>query len=147
MEIYKVNILGASLSIMILFICSLVFAFRLLGYHKAEYWVGFILILMAIPLTFLLINAKQFHRPPIYYIQIGIMIGFLIIELFLDYIYKLEFRKVTWIVVIYLVLFFGGTGGMIGIASQAGRVWMIAAVVLFLIMTTLSLVQRAITGM
>ena len=147
MEMNKVNIRGASLSVMILSICSLVFIFRLLGHQKIEYWLGCILILMTIPLTFLLITAKQFQRPPIYYIQIGIMIAFLIIELFLDYIYKLEFRKVTWITVIYLVLFFGGTGGMIGIATEAGRIWMIAAVVLFLIMTTLAFVQRAITGM
>ena len=147
MEINKVNIFGASLSLIILVICCLIFVFRLMGHQKVEYWLGLILILMVFPLTFLLINAKQFHRPPIYYIQIAIMIAFLILELFLDYIYKLEFRKVPWIVVIYLVFFFGGTGGMIGIASQAGRDWMIAAAALFLIMTILAFVQRAITGM
>ena len=75
------------------------------------------------------------------------MIGFLIIELFLDYIFKFEFRNTTWIIVIYLMFFFGGTGGMIGIASQAGNMWMIVAVILWLLMTTLSFVQRAITGM
>jgi len=147
MDINKVNIIGAGLSLMILIICSLVFIFRLRGKQKVEYWLGWILILMIVPLTYLLITAKQFQRPPIYYIQTGLMIAFLIIELFLDYIYKLEFRKVTWIIVIYLVFFFGGTGGMIGIATLAGRIWMIAAVVLFLIMTTLSLIQRKITGL
>ena len=147
MDINKVNIIGASLSLMILIICSLIFIFRLLGKQKVEYWLGWILILMIVPLTYLLITAKQYQRPPIYYIQTGLMISFLIIELFLDYIYKLEFRKVTWIIVIYLVFFFGGTGGMVGIATLAGRIWMIAAVVLFLIMTTLSLIQRKITGL
>lgn len=147
MDINEVNVIGASLSVMILSICSLVFIFRLLGNQKVEYWLGWILILMIIPLTFLLITAKQFQRPPIYYIQIGLMIAFLIIELFLDYIYELEFRKITWITVIYLILFFGGTGGMIGVATLAGQIWMIAAIVLFLIMLTLSFFQRAITGM
>ena len=147
MEINNLNITGACLSILILIICSLVFIFRLRGNQKVEYWLGLILILMIIPLTFLLITAKQFQRPPIYYIQIGFMIAFLIIELFLDYIYKLEFRKITWITVIYIVIFFSGTGGMIGVATLAGRIWMIAAVVLFFIMTILSLVQRKITGM
>ncbi len=147
MDINKVNIIGAGLSLMILIICSLVFIFRLRGEQKVEYWLGWILILMIVPLTYLLITAKQLQRPPIYYIQTGLMISFLIIELFLDYIYKLEFRKVTWIIVIYLVFFFGGTGGMVGIATLAGRIWMITAVVLFLIMTTLSLIQRKITGL
>lgn len=147
MEINSVNILGACLSIFILSICSLVFIFRLGGNHKVEYLLGWILILMIIPLTFLLITAKQFQRPPIYYIQIGLMIAFLILELFLDYICTLEFRKITWITVIYIIIFFSGTGGMIGVATLAGRIWMIAAVVLFFIMTILSLVQRKITGM
>ena len=147
MEISKANILGSSLSVIILTICSLVFIFRLLGYQKVEYWLGIALILTAIPLTYLLLTANNFQRPTIYYIQIGIMIGFLIIELFLDYVFKLEFRNVTWIIIIYLIFFFGGTGGMIGIASQAGNIWMIVAVILWLIMTTLSFVQRAITGM
>ena len=147
MEINNLNITGACLSILILIICSLVFIFRLRGNQKVEYWLGLILILMIIPLTFLLITAKQFQRSPIYYIQIGLMIAFLIIELFLDYIYKLEFRKITWITVLYIVIFFSGTGGMIGVATLAGRIWMIAAVVLFFIMTILSLVQRKITGM
>jgi hypothetical protein len=147
MEINKINIVGAILSVIILSICCLVFIFRLLGHQKVEYWLGVILILMIIPLTVLLFTSPQYQRPPIYYIQIGIMIAFLIIELFFDYIYMLEFRKLTSITVIYLVFFFGGTGGMIGIATVAGRVWMIAAIVLFLIMTTLAFVQRAITGM
>ena len=47
----------------------------------------------------------------------------------------------------YLVLFFGGTGGMIGVAALAGRIWTLSAAILFLVMTALSLVQRAITGM
>lgn len=147
MEISKVNILGSSLSLIILTTCCIVFIFRLLGYHKVEYWLGIVLILTAIPLTYLLLTANNFQRPTIYYIQIGIMIGFLIIELFLDYIFKFEFRNTTWIIVIYLMFFFGGTGGMIGIASQAGNMWMIVAVILWLLMTTLSFVQRAITGM
>lgn len=147
MEISKVNILGSSLSLIILTTCCIVFIFRLLGYHKVEYWLGIVLILTAIPLTYLLLTANNFQRPTIYYIQIGIMIGFLIIELFLDYIFKFEFRNTTWIIVIYLMFFFGGTGGMIGIASQAGNMWMIVAVILWLLMTTLSFFQRAITGM
>ena len=147
MEISKVNILGACISVIILAICSLVFIFRLLGYQKIEYWLGIALILTAIPLAYLLLTANHFQRPPIYYIQLGIMIGFLIIELLLDYVYRLKFRNVTWMTIIYLIFFFGGTGGMVGIASQASTIWMIVAVILFLIMTTLAFVQRAITGM
>jgi len=45
-----------------------------------------------------------------------------------------------------LMVFFSGTGGMIGVASQAGRAWAVPTIVLFLMMTALSFVQRAVTG-
>ncbi len=98
-------------------------------------------------MSYLILTAKQFQRPPIYYVQIGLMISFLIIVLFFDYIFKLEFRKVTWMVIFYLIFFFGGTGGMLGVASLSGKIWLIVSVILFLIMTTLAFFQRAITGM
>lgn len=46
----------------------------------------------------------------------------------------------------YVTLFFAGTGGMIGVAAHAGRGWAIAAIILFLIMTALAFIQRALTG-
>ena len=75
------------------------------------------------------------------------MMGFIIIELLLDYVFKVDFRNTRWMTITYVMLFFAGTGGMIGIASQAGKLWAILAIILFFIMTTLVFVQRAKTGM
>lgn len=74
------------------------------------------------------------------------MIAYLMAELILDYVLKLDFRKNLRIVIPYIILFFSGTGGMIGVASHAGRGWFFAAVISFLIMMALSFIQRAITG-
>ena len=52
-----------------------------------------------------------------------------------------------WMVISYVVLFFAGTGGLLGVASNAGRGWSISAIILFLIMAVLTFVQRAVTGM
>ena len=67
-------------------------------------------------------------------------------KLLLDYVLKIEFRPVRWMVISYVMLFFAGTGGLIGIAGRAGRNWALAAIILFLTMTVLAFVQRAITG-
>ena len=147
MDLSSVDILGGSISLIILAICNLVFVFRLLGQDKVEYWLGILLLFTAIPLIYLLFSANHFGRAPIYYIQVGTMIGYLLIELLLDYVYKIEFRKVKWMAITYAMIFFGGTGGMIGIASQAGATWMILSIVLFLIMASLAFYQRAKTGM
>lgn len=48
--------------------------------------------------------------------------------------------------IIYVTLFFAGTGGMIGVAAQAGPFWTTFAVVLFLVMTGMSFYQRVKSG-
>jgi hypothetical protein len=50
-------------------------------------------------------------------------------------------------VISYVILFFAGTGGMLGVAANAGRGWAISAIILFLIMAALAFVQRTVTGM
>ena len=93
MDIYKINILGAGTSVFILSISILIFIFRLNNQPKIEYWLGVVFILTSIPLFYLLISTQQFPGPPLYSIQIGTMIGFIIIELFLDYGFKVDFRN------------------------------------------------------
>jgi hypothetical protein len=92
-------------------------------------------------------QAPQLGRPALYYIQVSCMLAWLVVEALLDYILKVDFRNVRWILISYVVLFFAGTGGMLGVAANAGRDWSIAAIVLFFLMTVLTFVQRAVTGM
>lgn len=143
----KTNLLGAVTTIAFFVSAILVFVFRLLGKPQYGHRIGYFEFLLAVPLTFLLVKAPQLGRPTLYYIQIGCMLAWLVLEALLDYILKVDFRNVHWIVISYVVLFFAGTGGMLGVASNAGRGWSISAIILFLIMAVLTFVQRAITGM
>ena len=143
----KTNLLGAVTAIAFFVSAILVFVFRLLGKPQYGHWIGYFEFLLAIPLIYLLIQAPRLERPALYYIQIACMLAWLLVEALLDYILKVDFRQVRWIVISYVVLFFAGTGGMLGVASNAGRGWSISAIILFLIMAVLTFVQRAITGM
>ena len=143
----KMDLLGAVVAIAFYISAILVFSFRLLGKPQYGIWIGYFEFLLAIPMIFLLLKAPQLERPVLYYIQIGCMLSWLLVEALLDYILKIDFRNIRWIVISYVVLFFAGTGGMLGVASNAGREWSISAVVLFLIMAVLTFVQRAVTGM
>ena len=75
------------------------------------------------------------------------MILYLLGELLLDYILELPFRTVRWQAIAYVTLFFGATGGMLGVASLAGRGWSVTAIAIFLVMAALAFIQRSITGM
>lgn len=143
----RTNLVGAITAVVFILSASLVFVFRLLGKPQYGHWIGYFEFLLAIPMIFLLIQAPQLRRPALYYVQIGCMLAWLVVEALLDYILKVDFRNVRWIVISYVVLFFAGTGGLLGVATNAGRSWSIAAIVLFLIMTVLTFVQRAVTGM
>jgi hypothetical protein len=74
------------------------------------------------------------------------MLLFIILLFFVDFIFKYDFRQTYSMVVSFVVLYFAAMGGMIGVASLAGRVWTISSVVLFLIAGVLAFVQRAVTG-
>ncbi len=147
MDIIKLNLLGAYIAIVILVTSSLIFIFRLTNQQTVEYWTGIVFMLTAIPLAYLIYSSSNIERPTLYYIQLVLMIGFIILELLLDYIFKVDFRHTKWMAISYAMFFFASTGGMIGIASQAGKSWSISAVILFLIMTALAFVQRAKTGL
>lgn len=143
----KTNVLGAVTAVLFFISAILVFVFRLLGKPQWGHWLGYFEFLLAIPLVYLLVRAPQLQRPWLYYVQIGCMMLWLAVEALLDYLLKIDFRSTRWMVISYVVLFFAGAGGMLGIASLAGRGWSIAAIVLFLIMAALTFIQRAVTGM
>ena len=143
----KTNVLGAVTAVLFFISAILVFVFRLLGKPHWGYWLGYFEFLLAIPLVYLLVRAPQLQRPWLYYVQIGCLLSWLAVEALLDYLLKIAFRSTRWMVISYVVLFFAGAGGMLGIASLAGRGWSIAAIVLFLIMAALTFIQRSVTGM
>jgi hypothetical protein len=147
MDISKADLLGTITGLTILTTSILIFVFRLLGYSKAEYWAGILFILSSLPILFLLFKACEFQRPTIYFVQLGVMLTFILAELFLDYIFKVDFRHTRWMVISYATLFFAATGGMIGIVSQSGKGYSIIAVILFFVMTFLAFFQRFKTGM
>lgn len=147
MVIVKANYLGTFTALTILVSSILIFIFRLLGFSTLEYWIGMVFILTSLPIIFLLYKAREYHRPAIYYIQLCIMLTFILAELFLDYLFKVDFRNTGWMVISYVTLFFAATGGMIGIASLSGKSFSIISIILFFIMTFLAFYQRVKTGM
>jgi len=144
----KINIVGAAIAVGYFASTIMIFVFRLWGKIEYGHWIGLLQSVIAIPImTYLVFTAQQFERSKLYYIQAGLMLLFLIIELLLDYILKIEFRQIRWMVISYVTLFFAAMGGMLGIASYAGRGWSISAVILFFVMAILAFVQRAVTGL
>jgi hypothetical protein len=140
------NLFGALCAIWIYVFSILVFISRLKDRSKLEYSFGILSFLSGIPLLYLLISAPKYERDALYYIQIGLMLVWIIVTIVIDYILKLDFRgEMKWVIP-YVMLFFAGAGGMLGVAALAGSGWMIAAVVLFFIMTGLAFYQRAKTG-
>jgi len=124
-----------------------VFTARIVGWPKLGHWLGLASFLVVIPLIYLLITGLHTNRSFIYCVWLGLMIMFLFVELIVDYILKLNFRSIRWAVILYVMFFFGATGGMIGVAGQAGNLWAGVTVFTFLIMAVMAFIQRAKTGL
>ena len=142
----RIDIIGAVVAHVIFVSSIITFSARMIFGTQPGHWIGIPILLMAFPLFYLLIEAPKFNRPILYYIQIVTMLIFLILLLIVDYILKYDFRQTQWMVISFVMLYFAGMGGMIGIASHAGKGWTISSVVLFLIAAVLAFVQRAVTG-
>jgi hypothetical protein len=144
--IERLNLIGA-LTAHVIFISSIItFSSRLIFKIGPGHWVGTPLLLMVFPLGYLLLTAPGANRPFLYYIQAGLMLLFILLLFFVDYVFKYDFRQTQWMVISFVVFYCAGMGGMIGVASLAGRAWTISSVILFLIATILAFVQRAVTG-
>ena len=141
------DLLGAILTHAIYVLCILIFLSRLVEKPRFENWAGWVLLLTSVPLGYLLFKAPELQREPLYYVQIGLMLAFLLVEFLLDYLLKLDFRNTRWMVIGYVTLFFGAAGGMLGVAALAGGGWTVSAVVLFFIMAALAFYQLTVTGL
>lgn len=142
----RMNLLGAIVA-HIIFISSIItFLSRMIFKVQPGHWVGIPLLLMIFPLGYLLLKAPQFDRSFLYYVQIIVMMLFIIALFLIDYVFKIDFRNTQSIVISYVVLYFAGLGGMIGVSAEAGRGWMISAVIFFFITAVLAFVQRGVTG-
>jgi hypothetical protein len=143
----KTNLLGGVVSLGLYVLYILMFILRLIGLPKWGHWVASVEFLAMIPIVFLLFTAINHRQPIIYYIQLGLIIVFLLLELLLDYILMVDFRHTQWKVILYVTFFFAATGGLLGlIRRMENRVWMILGITLFLIMATLAFISRAVTG-
>ena len=147
MSINRINLCGAILANVINISTISIFIARLLGKPEIGHWIGIIILLSIIPLFYFLYSAKSLSRARIYYIWVGLMIVFIIVEFLVDWFPKIDFRDNLLIVIPYVILFFAATGGFIGVASLAGKRWAIVTITSFLIMAVLAFVQRQVTGM
>ena len=142
----KTKLLGA-ITAHVIYISSIItFLARMYFGAGPGYWIGIPTLLMAFPLIYLLIKASDEDQPTLYYLQVGLMLTWIILLFLVDYVFKIEFRQTQWMVITFVTWYFAGMGGMIGVASKAGRKWTISAVVLFFIAGILAFVQRAATG-
>jgi hypothetical protein len=143
----KTNLIGAIATCALFILYIVMMILRLLDQVDLGHRLASLQFLLVIPLVYLLLNAKDLNRPVLYYIQIILMLVFLIVEFLLDYYPKIEFRQVTWMAISYVTFFCAATGGLVGVAATAGRTWTFPAGILYLIMVILAFVQRAVTGM
>jgi hypothetical protein len=123
------------------------FAARMTGRLELASCLGLASFLVVIPLVYLFVTGLRTNRRPIYFVWLGLMFLFALVELIIDHILELDFRSTQWAVILYVMFFFGATGGMIGLAAQAGRRWVTVTSLVFLVMAALAFIQRAMTGL
>jgi hypothetical protein len=141
------DLIGAITANVYMLLIIAVFVARILGLLEISRWIGFTSSLVLFPLLYLFVVGLRTGRRKIYFAWLVLMILFVLFELIVDQILRIDLRSQQSLVVPYVMFFFAATGGMIGVASQAGKAWTITTVIIFLILAVMSFVQRGITGL
>jgi len=141
------NLVGAITANVYMLLVIAMFNARILGWLEIERWTGIISSLVIFPLIYLFVVGLKTERRMIYFVWLVLMILFSLFELIVDDILQVDFRSVNWAVIPYVMFFFAATGGMIGVAMQAGKPWTRLTCIIFLIMAIMAFVQRGITGL
>ena len=140
------NLVGAITANVYMLLIIAMFTARILGRFEIGRWIGIASSFVLIPLIYLFVVGLKTDRHLIYFVWLVLMILFLLFELIVDDILKVDLRSVQRVVIPYVMFFFAATGGMIGVAIQAGKPWTIITYIMFLVMAVLAFVQRGITG-
>lgn len=92
-----------------------IFLVRARGMVQAERRIGLAQIALAVPLAAVVIYNAAHGRTWWTMVLPGLLVAFLLLELLLDYILKIDFRAM-WLLGPYLLLFYTALMGMIGYA-------------------------------
>ena len=91
------------------------------GWARFEHYLGLLSIFLMIPLGLCVIYYGINEAQWWIIVLPGLLIIFLLVELILDYILKLEFRQTRWLGS-YLLLFYAAQWGMIGFGFLVGQI-------------------------
>jgi hypothetical protein len=141
------DLVGAITANVYMLLIVAVFVTRILELPEISRWIGFTSSLVILPLTYLFAIGLEAGRRKIYFVWLALMVSFALFELVVDQILMVDIRSTQWTVVLYVMFFFAATGGMIGVAAQAGKAWSISTSMVFIAMAVLAFVQRAMTGL
>jgi hypothetical protein len=93
-----------------------IFIVRKKGFKQLEHRIGYIVISCAIPLSIIMLNYLLTGKELWIIIYIIIIISFLMIEMILDYILKIDFRTNLKIVIPYVILYYIAIWGLLAIS-------------------------------
>jgi len=138
---------GAVVALLVYVSSIAVFSARIIFDLPPGHLIGVPFLLTALPLGYLIFKRRSIERPVLYYVQLGLMLASVAVVFLLDYVLAVDWRHSQSIVIPFVTLYFGGLGGMIGVAARAGQKWTIAAVIFFFATAILAFGQRVATGL
>ncbi len=109
-----------------------IFAARVKGMEKLEYYLGIIFVILILPAGYAVFQNLTDNREWWTYVLPLVLILFCLVELLFDYVLKLDFRN-TALKWPYIVSFYAALFGMIGYSFLIGKTYGYIMLVLYFI--------------
>ena len=125
------NLVGLGVLDLVFVITAIIFNLLIVGVYNAERQerhrlvriLGAAMICLAIPLAIVFIGYSIIGRDLWIMIYLGFILIYIFVELLLDFILKIEFRKKPILHIPYIILFYIASFGFIGISFSIDVTW------------------------
>ena len=77
-------------------------------------WVGAVVVFLTVPFAVTLLGYIRAKAPKMTLVRNGIVLGYILFEVLLDYILKIPFRDILWLHIAYIAALYAAIFSMIG---------------------------------
>ena len=116
-----------------------IFIAQKLGREKLVRTFGVLWLCLLVPLTVVFVSYRRAGREPWILVSLGFVFLYMLVELLLDYVFKVDFRSKPITNVPYILLEYVALFSLIGIAFELGQIWgTVVAVCFWILMGSLA---------
>ena len=126
-----VDLAFVGVSVLFFILVSGIFLATKFGNVVLRWGLGILVMGLIVPYVLVLIGYVWERREKVLFISLGLILGYLLLELLWDYILRIPFREILVLHIVYIIVFYVASFNMIGVSFRINRTLGFVVTILF----------------